>query len=479
MSKTRKINNALIRVLDQSDSIVYFVSEDFEITYANEACAAWIGLDLETLVGTELIYTSETLDDAAANAAKGLAISPELIANPKPTSACWKVFSSRGQQQDLRSARAMPLFEEHRFLGFLVIAENFDESPALPEVVASIDSPAQQHEALMLMRQQMRMRFDSKRLVGTSASADRMRRQVQSATDSLSDVLIVGPEGSGREHVARTIFSSSSPDAALVPIHGSITDAAQVQQAMKGLFNRESQTVTLLLIDVDQMDSSSQQELLGYLKLPKLSARVIATSSVELIGSSAFDPALAQRLCTLVIKLVPLAQRRKDVPLLAQTILESKNEQATRQFAGFTRQANEMISEYDWPGNFGQLAAAIDEAAENASGPIIQVSDFSTDFQHAIKAQRFVTKEETKIQLDEYLLDIESQLVQRAVVQAKGNKTKAAELLGISRAKLLRRLAVFEQAASVKKETQLPSDDGGDLLDPSVFKETVDDTTDK
>ena len=120
-----------------------------------------------------------------------------------------------------------------------------------------------------------------------------------------------------------------------------------------------------------------------------------------------------------------------------------------------------MICEYDWPENFGQLAAAIEEAATNATGSIIQVADFSETFQHSIKAQRFTPRDETTIDLDKYLLTIEEQLVDRAVIQARGNKTKAAELLGISRAKLLRRLAVFQKA-----------DQGDDeMLDPSVFKE--------
>jgi len=277
--------------------------------------------------------------------------------------------------------------------------------------------------------------------------------------------LIVGPTGSGREHVARTVVAGSDSEASdtkLIPLHCSITDPAQIQTTMKELLKQQSTKATLLLIDVDLMDAGSQQELLGYLQLPGLSARMIATSSTELINSKTnFDQTLASRLSTMTIDLPPLSQRREDLPLLAQAILESKNDQQARQFSGFTRQAIEMICEYDWPENFGQLASAIEEAASNATGSIIQVADFSETFRHSIKAQQFAPKEETTIDLDQYLLTIEEQLVGRAVAQAKGNKTKAAELLGISRAKLLRRLAVFQKA-----------DEGdGELLDPSVFKE--------
>ena len=75
MAKTRKINNALIQVFDQSSAIVYLISDQYKLIYANEACAAWVGIDLETLVGTNLVYTTDALDDASEDAAKGLALS--------------------------------------------------------------------------------------------------------------------------------------------------------------------------------------------------------------------------------------------------------------------------------------------------------------------------------------------------------------------------------------------------------------------
>ena len=470
MAKTRKINNALIRVFDQSSSIVYLISDDYKLSYANEACASWVGIELETLVGTNLVFSTDLLEDLDENAAKGLAIAPSMFSSAD-RSVEIQIFSDAGGTRVMHRATANAIFDHRGVLsGYLVVGET-EKLSAQPDVRRAIDEPARLHEALALVRQRHGSRFDMSRLVGTSAPADRVRRQVQSAVESESDVLIVGPVGSGREHVARTVFAESAPvekadvsDSRLIPLHCSITDPAQIQSTMKELMNEKVRS-TLMLIDVDQMGAGSQQEILGYLQLPGSSVRMIATSSRKLVGSNfGFDQNLASRLSTLTIELPELAERREDLPLLAQAILEAKNDQSTRQFSGFTRQAIEMIGEFDWPGNFGQLAAAIDEAAANANGPIIQAADFAEDFQHSIKAQRFAAKPETKIQLDQYLLDIEEQLVSRAVVEAKGNKTKAAELLGISRAKLLRRLAVFEKTDAT---------DPGELLDPSVFKEEL------
>ena len=474
MAKSRKINNALTRILDQSSSIVYMISDELKLCYANEACAVWIGEELDTLVGTNLIYTTEPLQDATENAAKGLAIMPNLIAAPQAIDSFpVEVFSYAGTKTRNRTASASAIYDHRGVLsGYLIVGASKDGSAPDVNIRDAIDLPAKLHNALVLVRQQHQKRFDLKRLLGNSAGADRVRRQMQSATDSEGDVLIIGPEGSGREHLARTVFSSqfsesTEPDSEvqLVPLHCSITDPAQIQSTMKELLKNRSSKATLLLIDVDKMDAGSQQELLGYLQLPGLSARMIATSSTKLIDAgSNFDQSLASRLSTLTIELPSLAERREDLPLLAQAILESNNDRQAKQFSGFSRQAIEMLCEYDWPGNFGQLASTIEAAAANATGSILEVADFSDTFQHSIKAQRFAAKDETKIQLDEYLLNIESQLIDRAVAQAKGNKTKAAELLGISRAKLLRRLAAFKKANS---------GDDGELVDASVFQEEV------
>ncbi|QEG24707.1 helix-turn-helix domain-containing protein [Mariniblastus fucicola] len=482
MAKTRKINNALLRIFDQSSSIVYLISDVLKLSYANEACAAWVGMELEFIVGTNLVYTSEPLEGKAEDAVKGLSIAPNLITAPDVVdSFSIQIFSNASSQLKVRSACVNAIYDHRGVLsGYLVVGSAEDADVPDANVRESIDLPAKLHNALVLVRQRHQKRFNLKRLVGTSAASDRVRRQLQSAADSDGDVLIVGPTGSGREHVARTVFAGSVADeiqnhdgggdhaeseSRLVPLHCSITDPSLVQSTMKELLIQKSTKATLLLIDVDLLDAGSQQELLGYLQLPGLSARMIATSSTRLIDSGTnFDPLLASRLSTLTIELPSLADRREDLPLLAQAILESRNDQQAKQFSGFTRQAIEMICEYDWPENFGQLSSAIEEATANASGSIIQVADFSETFQHTIKAQRFAAKEETKIQLDQYLQEIEEQLVDRAVAQAKGNKTKAAELLGISRAKLLRRLAMFEKDTSGEDE----------LLDPSVFKEEPD-----
>ena len=111
MAKTRKINNALIRIFDQSSSIVYLISDEFKLSYANEACAVWVGMELENLVGTNLVYTTEPLEDEAENAAKGLSIAPHLIASLDAVdSLAIEVYSGANAKLTSRKATASAIY---------------------------------------------------------------------------------------------------------------------------------------------------------------------------------------------------------------------------------------------------------------------------------------------------------------------------------------------------------------------------------
>ena len=126
----------------------------------------------------------------------------------------------------------------------------------------------------------------------------------------------------------------------------------------------------------------------------------------------------------------------------------------------------QQFIEFHWPENIDQLNRTIQVAARNTSGVEITAEDLPDEFQHALKAMRIGTASETEIQLDQYLNDIEKELVTRALKQAKGNKTKASKLLGISRTKLLRRIQFLGLAGP-----DSDSAPGADELDSSAFEE--------
>src|SRR5262249_50256423 len=124
-------------------------------------------------------------------------------------------------------------------------------------------------------------------------------------------------------------------------------------------------TGTVLLSDVDQLPADVQSELVDLLARRALPPRVIATSAcplTDLVGQRQFRADLAAQLSTIEIHLSALAERREDIPLLAQAVLEELNAEGKRQLQGFTPEALDQLATYSWPGNIDELSVMVQEA---------------------------------------------------------------------------------------------------------------------
>jgi DNA-binding NtrC family response regulator len=226
-------------------------------------------------------------------------------------------------------------------------------------------------------------------------------------------------------------------------------DAELMQSAVTALLKRRDEWKgldrpgTLLLLEVDRLPAEAQQELAGFFKLPGIEVPTLATtggSLSRLVRTGKFNSDLACALSTLVITLPPLAKRSADVPLLAQFFLEEANADGGKQLSGFSTEALDRLCAYAWPRNVTELAEVVRQAHAAAAGPRVQLADLPPVVHHAAVAQARPRRAAAPIRLDEFLERIEKELLERALVQARGNKTKAAQLLGIHRTRLIRRL---------------------------------------
>ena len=134
------------------------------------------------------------------------------------------------------------------------------------------------------------------------------------------------------------------------------------------------------------------------------------------------------------------ADRLADLPLLAQMFAEEQNRQGTKQLAGLAPEALDRLALYPWPGSVEELAEVIAVAHKMAEGPRITAADLPTKIQYSLDAAARPRRAEETIVLEHFLGQIEEELIRRAMARAKGNKTKAASLLGMTRPRLYRRL---------------------------------------
>jgi DNA-binding NtrC family response regulator len=334
----------------------------------------------------------------------------------------------------------------------LIVLDRTDRQagPLEPRHDAVAEESAHLHLQLARLRQRLGPLYELHQLVGESPAIQRVRDQVQAAVTSGSRVLIVGPEGSGREHVARTIYYLQGPgDAgALVPLSCSLLDAELLQTTISAFIHTRpeievTRPAALLLLDVAELSADAQRSLMAVLNIVELRAHTFATSReslIELAREGRFRADLAHYLSTLVIELPPLAERIEDIPLLAQKILEAGNAATGRQLGGFSPEALDHLSTYSWPNNIDELRLVISEAHRRAAGPRVEAGDLPSGLREAAKAAAHPPRPPETIELDRFLENIERELIARALRQAKGNRARAARLLGITRPRLLRRL---------------------------------------
>jgi DNA-binding NtrC family response regulator len=281
-----------------------------------------------------------------------------------------------------------------------------------------------------------------------------VRSQVALAATGRANVLIVGPVGSGRRHVARTIYALADLAAeyplsmiACTHLNAEQFDAQWNSAIQRTGSRRDVAGGTVLLTDVDLLATDAQRQLARQLNGPSSSLRVLATATTApQVRSDAtdFSADLACSLATLTIHLPPLNQRIVDLPLLAQAFLEEQNVAGKKQLSRLTVEALEALAGYHWPGNVAELAKFMAEAHAKAEGPFLTAAELPKRIRLANEATARPKNNPTPIQLETFLAEVETELIRRALTQTKQNKSKAAELLGLSRQRLLRRMVQLE-----------------------------------
>jgi DNA-binding NtrC family response regulator len=444
MSRSRTTAADLARFLDDGSTPVYLLDEDRRIVFCNDACADWVGLHADELLGQQCNYHPPDEPTGAAAAAAGLC--------PPP-----KVFSGHAQLASVSCTRPDGRLVYRRG-HFLPLGEGQDESAPVIAILEAADCPPDArpddvrgethlHDQVRRFRHEMQARYTAESLIGNNPQIQRARTQIELAARTTSGVLIVGPRGSGKDHAAKAIHFSQREPGPLVPLACTVLETNLLRSTLRALRPkgnaRLSAPGTLLLNDADEMPAEAQEDLIEMLADGSLAMRVIATATRplgELVAEGAFYQSLACSLSTLVVEMPALARRLDDLPLLAQALLEEVNATSTRQVAGFTSEALDLLAAYPWPGNVDELAAVVRDAHEAAQRGEVTAPDLPKQIHWSVDAAGHATRSDESIVLVEFLARVERELIARAMRRAKGNKSRAAKLLGLTRPRLYRRL---------------------------------------
>jgi DNA-binding NtrC family response regulator len=450
MAPGRAKATELAKLLSLAAQPVYLLDEQRSLVFCNQACLDWVGISAEDLLGQRCAYHSEAEPSRVKVAATDLCPPPQALAGQEITAVITRADERGGVSR--RSARFLPLTDPaNQVIAILVVVEPENLPTTIePAPPADRSESAWLHERLWAFHRQAAVRLHADRLVGESPAMRRVRAQVATAAETQASVLLLGPPGSGRQRIAAAIHYSgpSTSPGSLIPLACNLLDPELILSTIRALANKPSgserpERETLLLNDVDGLALAAQRPLVELLSAKSWPLRLIATSrqSIEdLARQDKYRADLAMLLSTIVIQAPPLAERREDLPLLAQQFLEQCNARSAKQLAGFSPEALDHLAAYPWPGNADELAQMVTEAHGRAEGAEIGPSDLPPRLHLAAAAAAHPRRVEPTIELDEFLARIERELLRRAMTRAKGNKSKAAKLLGMTRPRLYRRL---------------------------------------
>lgn len=282
-------------------------------------------------------------------------------------------------------------------------------------------------------------------LIGTSPAMQEAIRRLALAAASALPVLITGPTGSGKELAARLIHQHSCRAAApFVSITSGRLPAGDPHAGLRDLVAAATGG-SLLLDEVGDLTPGQQAAVLALLSAPDCAVRLLATSCRDLTDAGGLRPELRHRLAVLTVEMPPLDACRTDLPTLAAHLLGRIAAAMGRPLA-LTDAALDVLTRRAWPGNVRELRHALEAGAALAPGGTIDVEHLrppggaTPDQMTLVRAAEACLNAHPGHAHACWLEHHERPLIEAAITRTRGNALRAAELLGLHRTTLRRRL---------------------------------------
>jgi DNA-binding NtrC family response regulator len=307
-------------------------------------------------------------------------------------------------------------------------------------------------EKLVGLRERLAQQYRLDLLDAALPAMQRVAEQVRLASQIRACVLLVGEPGSGKHWLARAIHQASpAQERSFVALDCARLPSTVVAELLfgSGRLCARPGIGTICLKEPARLSVQLQERLLDWLRESSASAdrtapRVLAGASPDPfaeVRAGRLLEALYATLATMEIVLPPLRDRLADLPSLTDRMLERLNSESERRILGLTDAAWEVFREYRWPGNLRELHAVLAGCHQRAAAERIDVTDLPATLRQAVRLDREPTPlPDQPLSLDSLLEQTERRLIEVALRRARGNKSRAAELLSVWRPRLLRRM---------------------------------------
>jgi DNA-binding NtrC family response regulator len=325
-------------------------------------------------------------------------------------------------------------------------------------------------------------RYEDAGLTGRAPAMIELYKEIARVAASRSTILITGESGTGKELVARSLHKHSPrAEKPFVAVNcGALTETlleAELFGHVRGSFTgavadrrglwEEAEDGTLFLDEIGETSHAMQVKLLralqegeirrvGASRAVRVNARVVAATNRDLekeVRAGNFREDLFYRLSVVTLRVPPLRERRSDITLLAERFLHRASESVGRRLR-FSEEALAILMAYDWPGNVRELENAVEYAALHARGLEVQAEELPTKMQGVEVRGAHQRSSPLAVLYSDLvsLNELERRYLIHVLEATGGNRTRAAEILGIDRRTLYRMAERFHIKLDEKRE---------------------------
>jgi two-component system, NtrC family, response regulator HydG len=327
----------------------------------------------------------------------------------------------------------------------------------------------QLEEENLNLKERLNARFDFAGIIGRSPSMRDLFETLAMVAPSEATVLIQGESGTGKELVANAIHHNSHRrDHPFIKVNCAALPETLLENELfghekgaftgatgpkKGRFQMADQG-TMFLDEIAEMTPATQAKILrvlqerefepvGGTRTVRVDTRIISATNSDLeaaIAAGRFREDLYYRLNVVTVKVPPLRDRAIDIPLLADYFLDHYAEKNHRHLKGIQPVTLDLLLQHPWPGNVRELENAIERAVIMTRGDSVGPEDLPTALQHRPSGK---ASQEPVLASGRSLKEVEREMIIKTLADMNGNRTRTAEMLGISRRTLQLKLKEY------------------------------------
>ncbi|WP_315116051.1 sigma 54-interacting transcriptional regulator [uncultured Clostridium sp.] len=446
-------------LLDNLDEGIHIVNSSGRTIYYNKSMGKVEGIDPSEVFGKKVNEYLETVEESSSTLIKALKTGEriqDLIQH----------YSNENNKKVITINTTVPVVVEGENVAAIEIAKDMTQLKELTECI----------HKLQKNNEEVKKHYTFDDIYGEGKLMKKVIEKAKRASISNSPILIYAETGCGKEVFAQSIhYGGLRKDKPFIPINCAAIPAALLEGMLfgtekgsftgaedkKGLFE-EANRGTILLDEVNSMEPYLQSKLLRVLqdgcirpigsnKTIEVDVRVIATLNEEpekLIESGKLRKDFYYRLSVISINIPPLRERKEDIPILIKNFIEHYNKVLHKNIEKIDEQVFEKLLQYNWPGNIRELRNVI-EAAMNMTNYELTLnrkhfeSRIFNNFYNKVHTDIDNLNIDEDFNLEQYIKDIESKIIEKALRESNYNISKASKKLNISRQNLQYKLKKY------------------------------------